>query len=87
MNDRNIKISSSERQRRQHLLSLWQQRPETKRTENDLPAFYRDMERAFPDLLSRRGGDAYQNLENDLDGYIEKPRNPRLPLSAGPVKE
>jgi hypothetical protein len=45
------------------------------------------MEKAFPDLLRRRGGDAYQNLENDLDGYIEKPRNPRLPLSACPVKE
>jgi hypothetical protein len=83
--DIGMKISSSELQRRQQLLSLWQQRPETKRTENDLPAFYRDMERAFPDLLSRRGRDAYQNLENDLDGYIEQPRNPRLRLFAGPV--
>jgi hypothetical protein len=43
------------------------------------------MEMAFPDLLSRRGGDAYQNLENDLDGYIEQHKNPRLRLSAGPA--
>ena len=55
------------------ILSLWHQRPDGKRTENDALAFYGDMERAFPHLLDRRRGDAYQNLMSDLQGHIEEP--------------
>jgi len=32
------------------------------------------MERAFPHLLSRRGGDAYRNLKSELKGHIEEPK-------------
>jgi len=60
-----------ERERMSQLLSLWQQRPDGKRTENDLALFYRDMETAFPHLLRRRGGDPYRNLINDLREWLE----------------
>ena len=62
----------TDEERKKQLLSLWYQRPDGKRTENDIPVFYGDMERAFPHLLKRRGGDAYQNLVSDLQGHIEK---------------
>jgi hypothetical protein len=70
-----VKTSSRERERKAQLLSLWHQRPDGKRTENDVLGFYGDMERAFPKLLNRRsGGDAYQNLISDLRGHIEEPK-------------
>ena len=65
-----MSASDRERLRKAQLLSLWQQRPEGKRTEQDLMLFYGDMERAFPHLLKRTGGDAYQNLKSDLRGHI-----------------
>ena len=67
-----MKISS--RERKAQLLSLWHQRPNGKRTENDVTVFYGEMEIAFPHLLSRRGGDAYRNLKSDLKGHIEEPK-------------
>jgi hypothetical protein len=63
-----------DKERKTQLLSLWHQRPDGKRTENDVLAFYGEMERAFPQLLNRRGGDAYQNLKSDLQGHIEEPK-------------
>lgn len=59
-------------ERRARLLSLWFQRPESQRTENDILNFYGDMERAFPHLLNRRGGDPYQNLKGELRGHIHE---------------
>jgi hypothetical protein len=63
-----------ERERKTRLLSLWLQRPAGKRTEHDVLIFYGDMERMFPELLNRRGGDTYQNLHSDLRGHIETPK-------------
>ena len=67
-----MKTSSRERERKAQLLSLWHQRPDGKRTEHDLALFYGEMERAFPHLLNRRGGDPYQALKSDLAGHIEE---------------
>jgi hypothetical protein len=70
-----MKTSSRERERKAQLLSLWHQRPDGKRTENDVLGFYGEMERAFPQLLNRRsGGDAYQNLIAELRGHIDERR-------------
>jgi hypothetical protein len=64
-----------EEERKAQILSLWHQRPDGKRTENDALAFYQDMERASPHLLNRRrGGDAYQNLISDLQDHMETPK-------------
>lgn len=60
-------------ERKALLLSLWKQRPEGKRTESDVLAFYGEMERAFPQLLDRHREDPYRNLASDLKGYIEEP--------------
>ena len=68
-----VKTGSRERERKTQLLSLWHQRPDTKRTERDVLVFYGEMERAFPHLLNRRGGDPYRNLISDLEGHIEEP--------------
>ncbi len=54
------------------LRSLWRQRPDGKRTENDVIEFYGHMERTFPHLLNRRSGDPYQNLQSDLKDHIEE---------------
>ena len=54
------------------ILSLWTKRPDGKRTEHDVLAFYGEMERDFPRLLNRRDGDPYQNLRRDLKGQIEE---------------
>jgi hypothetical protein len=59
-------------ERKTRLLSLWLQRPESRRTEDDILNFYGDMERAFPHLLNRRGGDPYQSLKSELRGYIRE---------------
>jgi hypothetical protein len=59
-------------ERKAQLLSLWQQRPDGKHTENDVIGFYADMERAFPHLLDRRKGDPYRNLQIDLKGHIKE---------------
>jgi hypothetical protein len=69
-----VKTGSRELERKAQLLSLWHQRPSGKRTENDVLVFYGDMERAFPYLLNRRGGDAYQSLLSELQGHIELPK-------------
>ena len=57
--------------RRAQLLSLWQKRANGKRTEKDVVIFYGEMERALPNLLSHRLGDAYLSLMSDLRGHIE----------------
>jgi hypothetical protein len=54
------------------LLELWWDRPRGKRTEQDVLAFYGELERLHPELLSRRGGDPYQTLKSDLAGHIEE---------------
>ena len=59
-------------ERKTQLLALWAQRPAGKRTENDILAFYGETERAFPNLLNRRRGDPYKNLQSDLTGHIEE---------------
>jgi len=73
-----MKISSRERERKRkaQILSLWQRRPTGMRTEKDVLIFYVDMERLFPRLLSRRGGDAYRSLQSDLKGYVEQNKKP-----------
>jgi hypothetical protein len=58
--------------RREQLISLWTQRPDGKRTEDDVITFYGEMERDFPRLLNRRDGDPYHNLYRDLKGHIEE---------------
>jgi hypothetical protein len=65
-------MTDSYKVRREQLLSLWSQRPDGKRTENDVVDFDGEMERDFPRLLNRRDGDPYQNLYRDLKGYIEE---------------
>jgi len=60
------------KEQKAQLLSLWAQRQDGKRTENDIVAFYGEMERAFPHLLNRRNGDPYQSLQSDLKGHIEE---------------
>jgi hypothetical protein len=65
-------MKGSERQAQ--LLELWWHRAPGKRTEHDLMVFYGEMERTHPELLDRRGGDAYQNLQSDLHGYVKYPK-------------
>jgi hypothetical protein len=74
-----MKTSSRERERKAQLLSLWHQRPDGQRTENDVLGFYGEMERAFPQLLNRRSGatciarDWPMNgagLLNEFDSYV-----------------
>jgi hypothetical protein len=68
-------MKDKDKERKAQILSLWSQRPDGKRTENDVPLFYGEMERVFPHLLDRkRGGDPYQNLHRDLKGHIEERR-------------
>jgi len=69
-----MKISQRERERKARLISLWLQRPDRKRTEQDVGVFYGEMERAFPQLLNRKGRDPYQYLKSDLAGHIEEPK-------------
>ena len=76
-----MKISASERERKAQLLFLWSQRPDGKRTEDDILAFYGDMERAFPYLLDRRKEDLYKSLQSDLKGHIEERKKPTRPLN------
>ena len=57
-------------QREAALLDLWLQRPEEKRTENQLLAFYGQLEKTRPALLKRGHGDPYQQLKVDLHGHI-----------------
>jgi hypothetical protein len=63
-----------DRERREQLLSLWKQRPDGKRTENDVIEFYGQLERDFPHLLKRQH-DPYRNLHVDLKGHIEERKN------------
>ena len=65
-------MKDKHKDRKEQLLSLWKQRPEGKRMEDDVIEFYGEMERAFPHLLNRRKGDPYQNLHSDLKGHIEE---------------
>ena len=74
LNGRDVNTSSRERDRKMQLLSFWHQRPDGQRTEKDVLVFYGQMERAFPHLLKRTGGDPYQNLKSDLEGHIEEPK-------------
>jgi len=52
-----------DKEKKAQLLFLWARRPDSKRTENDIFAFYGEMERAFPHLLNRRNGDPYQSCK------------------------
>ena len=49
---------------------MWLQRPEEKRTENQVLVFYGDLEKTRPELLKRGHGDPYQQLKVDLHGHI-----------------
>lgn len=69
--DRGMNISASERDRRALVVSFWQQRASGERTDKDVVIFYGEMEREFPHLLNRQGGDPYQSLVCDLKGYVE----------------
>jgi hypothetical protein len=66
-----VKRSERARERKAQVLSLWHQRPDGKRTADDILAFYGEMERAFPHLLRRQNGDPYRDLINDLQGHME----------------
>src|SRR5262249_23698251 len=65
-------MKDKDKERSARLLSLWTQRPDGKRTENDVVVFYREMEHRFPQLLNRRIGDPYQDLRGVLKGHIEE---------------
>ena len=67
-----------DQERRARLLSLWAQRPDGKRTENDVLVFYGETERRFPQLLNRRRGDPYQDVQSVLKAHIEVPSKNRL---------
>jgi hypothetical protein len=69
-------MKDKEKERKAQILSLWNQRPDGKRTENDVPLFYGEMEHTFPQLLNRRDGDPYRNLHADLRGLIEERKRP-----------
>ena len=60
-------------ERLRQLIPLWLDRPEHRRTENDVVIFYRWLEEYHPELLKRREGDPYQQLKVDLRDYIRKP--------------
>jgi len=54
-------------------VDLWLQRPDERRTESDVVAFYREMEEKHPNLLRRWYGDAFRGLTLDLARHILKP--------------
>ena len=54
-------------------MDLWLQRPDERRTESDVVAFYREMEEKHPNLLRRWYGDAFRGLTLDLARHILKP--------------
>ena len=60
-------------ERRPLLRKLWLERPEDKRTGNDVLAFYGWLEQNRPKLLKRGHGDPYQQLKVDLGGHIREP--------------
>ena len=61
-----------EDERLRQLISLWLDRPEHRRTENDVVVFYRWLEEYHPELLKRRESDTYQQLNVDLQKYIRE---------------
>ena len=73
-----MKNAMKDKERKAQLLSLWRQRPDGKRTESDVLAFYGEMERAFPQLLDRHKSDPYRNLCSDLKGHIEERNKVRV---------
>ena len=51
----------------------WLKRPPEHRTENDVLAFYGEIQQRRPDLLSfRASGDKYQVLKSVLRNFIER---------------
>ena len=51
----------------------WLKRPQDRRTENDILAFYGLLQRDRPDLLMfKASGDKYQALKSILSGLIER---------------
>jgi hypothetical protein len=62
-------------ERRRELRILWLQKPEDKRTGNDVLIFYGWLEENRPELLkARRYGDPYQSLKSDLADLWSDPR-------------
>lgn len=57
-----------QKDRRQKIRELWLQRPEKKRTSNDLLIFYSWVERNWPELLTPGSGDPYLQLKSVLSG-------------------
>lgn len=57
-----------EKDKREKLRELWLDRPEDKRTANDVLIFYGWLERNWPELLTRDHEDPYQQLKSDLAG-------------------
>ena len=60
----------TEDERLHQLISFWLDRPEHRRTDNDVVVFYRWLEEYHPELLRRRESDPYQQLMVDLREYI-----------------
>ena len=54
------------------LVALFQQRPQNKRTQDDVVEFYRWLEENRPELLKRHGSDPYQRLQADLTTYFHQ---------------
>ena len=67
-------MAGRDEQRRSQLIALWRKRAAEKRPEDDILAFYGELEREHPQLLKRGRGDPYQQLKVDLRGHIE-PKN------------
>lgn len=54
------------------MVSFWFDRPEHRRTENDVVIFYRWLEEYHPELLKRGESDPYPQLKVDLRKYIRE---------------
>ena len=67
-----IRYNVKEDDRLRQLISLWLDRPEHRRTENDVAVFYRWLEEFHSELLKRRESDPYQQLKVDLQKHIRK---------------
>lgn len=85
-NAKSVKRENRERERKMQLFSLWHQCPDGKRTEDDILAFYGEMERAFPHLLRRQGGDPYRDLVSDLRGHVDYKKADRRSPTNIPTK-
>jgi len=51
---------------------LWVQRPEDKRSENDVLMFHAELTREHPELLNGGHGDSYQHLKSEVGRLVRE---------------